>query len=223
MNKTLLSVLICAVALAGCKKDESDTPSNAGANQQANQTAAKQNEGTAQPGASGNADQTRNISVGTGGGSANNNNNSGAANGSNSGNNAANNTNNNNASNNNNGNNNNGSNNVKTVSLKEAAGDVPGYGRGFYRYGKDPSQITDADLEKAYRDGYRLMYMPADLSQWRNQDLPQSYLNALDQGLSKMKNVNAILRFSYDYTAAGQDTKSGTGSSPYRATAPDFG
>ncbi len=206
MNKTLLSVLICTVVLAGCKKDESDTPSNAGSNQQANQTAAKQNEGTVQLGTSGNADRTRNISVGTGGGSANSNNNSGAANGSNPGNNANNNNANNNASNNNNGNNNNGSNNVKTVSLKEAAGDVPGYGRGFYRYGKDPSQITDADLEKAYRDGYRLMYMPADLSQWRNQDLPQSYLNALDQGLSKMKNVNAILRFSYDYTAAGQDT-----------------
>ena len=223
MNKTLLSVLICAVALAGCKKDESDTPSNTGSNQQANQTAAKQNEGTVQLGTSGNADRTRNISVGTGGGSANSNNNPGVANGSNPGNNANNNNANNNASNNNNGNNNNGSNNVKTVSLKEAAGDVPGYGRGFYRYGKDPSQITDADLEKAYRDGYRLMYMPADLSQWRNQDLPQSYLNALDQGLSKMKNVNAILRFSYDYTAAGQDTKSGTGSSPYRATAPDFG
>ena len=127
MNKTLLSVLICAVALAGCKKDESDTPSNADTNQQANQTAAKQNEGTAQPGASGNADQTRNISVGTGGGSANNNNNPGAANGSNPGNNA----NNNNANNGNNDNNNNGNNNVKTVSLKEAAGDVPGYGRGF--------------------------------------------------------------------------------------------
>ena len=147
MNKTLLSVLICTVALAGCKKDESDTPSNTGSNQQANQTAAKQNEGTVQLGTSGNADRTRNISVGTGGGSANSNNNPGVANGSNPGNNA----NNNNASNNNNGNNNNGNNNVKTVSLKEAAGDVPGYGRGFYRYGKDPSQITDADLEKAYR------------------------------------------------------------------------
>ena len=74
MNKTLLSVLICTVALAGCKKDESDTPSNTGSNQQANQTAAKQNEGTVQLGTSGNADRTRNISVGTGGGSANSNN-----------------------------------------------------------------------------------------------------------------------------------------------------
>jgi len=91
MNKTLLSVLICTVALAGCKKDESDTPSNTGSNQQANQTAAKQNEGTVQLGTSGNADRTRNISVGTGGGSANSNNNPGAANGSNSGNNTNNN------------------------------------------------------------------------------------------------------------------------------------
>lgn len=96
--------------------------------------------------------------------------------------------------------------NVRTVKLYEADGNVPGYGRGFYTYGKDPSKLTDWDVENAYRAGYRLMYMPADLSQWRNQDLPQSYLNALDKGLSKMRHVNAILRFAYDYNASGKDT-----------------
>ncbi|OAM33629.1 hypothetical protein A7P98_09610 [Eikenella sp. NML080894] len=202
MNKKLLSILVCALALSACKKDELDASGNTDSNQQITQPVAKQNEGTTNldiPGI-GNSPRNQNISVGTGNSNGNSNGNPRITNGNNSGNNVANNA------NNNNRNDNNGNNNVKTVFLKEAAGDVPGYGRGFYRYGKDPSQITDADLEDAYRAGYHLMYMPADLSQWRNQDLPQSYLNALDQGLSRMKNVNAILRFSYDYTAAGQDT-----------------
>ncbi|MBH5329939.1 DUF4874 domain-containing protein [Eikenella sp. S3360] len=210
MNKTLLSTLICAMAfsLSACNdKDKSNSST-----QQASQPAANQTEGTVKINTPGGTGQNQYIgSVETGNGNTNNNaNNGNGDNGDNgnNGNHTANNGNDNSGNNsgNNPSDNTNENNHVKTVSLKEAAGDVPGYGRGFYRYGKDPAKITDADLERAYRDGYRLMYMPADLSQWRNQDLPLSYLNALDQGLAKMKNVNAILRFSYDYTAAGQDT-----------------
>lgn len=210
MNKTLLSLLICAMALSGCKEKSGSSASNdAGSSQQASSPAANPNDDTVKINTPGNSGQNQYIgSVDTGTGNENGNANNGNGANDNNGNSAADNGNTGNNSNNdhdNNGNANNGNNNVKTVSLKEAEGDVPGYGRGFYRYGTDPSKITDENLARVYREGYRLMYMPADLSQWRNQDLPQSYLNALDSGLSKMKNVNAILRFSYDYTDAGRD------------------
>ena len=203
MNKTVLSILICAMAVSACKEKSSSR--NAAAEQKGAEIVTDKT-------VSGSGTQ-RNATLNRYQANSANGNNSGngsgnTANGGNRGNSDGNTarSGNNNTSRSQNQSAGTDGNDMKTVNLKEADGDVPSYGRGFYRYGKDPSQITDADLENAYRDGYRLMYMPADLSRWRNQDLPQSYLAALDAGLSKMKNVNAILRFSYDYTKAGQDT-----------------
>ena len=202
MNKTVLSILICAMAVSACKEKSSSR--NAAAEQKGAEIVTDKT-------VSGSGTQ-RNATLSRYQANSANGNNSGngsgnTANGGNRGNSDGNTarSGNNNTSRSQNQSAGTDGNDMKTVNLKEADGDVPSYGRGFYRYGKDPSQITDADLENAYRDGYRLMYMPADLSRWRNQDLPQSYLAALDAGLSKMKNVNAILRFSYDYTKAGQD------------------
>ena len=185
MNKTVLSILICAMAVSACK--EKSGSRNAAAEQKGAEIVTDKTvsgSGT-QRNATLSRYQTNSENGNSGSGSGN------TANGGNRGNSDGNTarSDNNNTSRSQNQSAGTDGNDMKTVNLKEADGDVPSYGRGFYRYGKDPSQITDADLENAYRDGYRLMYMPADLSRWRNQDLPQSYLAALDNGLSKMKNV----------------------------------
>ena len=86
--------------------------------------------------------------------------------------------------------------------------DFPNPERGFYKYAADPAKLTAYYLDSVAKDGYRLIYTPADLSAWRNQDLPQSYLNALNEGFELMRQagVKAVLRFAYDYEASGKDT-----------------
>ena len=86
--------------------------------------------------------------------------------------------------------------------------DFPNPERGFYKYAADPAKLDADYLNSITQQGYRLIYTPADLSQWRNQDLPQSYLNALNDGFELMRQagVKAVLRFAYDYEASGKDT-----------------
>ena len=86
--------------------------------------------------------------------------------------------------------------------------DFPNPERGFYKYATDPAKLDADYLNSITQQGYRLIYTPADLSQWRNQDLPQSYLNALNDGFELMRQagVKAVLRFAYDYEASGKDT-----------------
>ena len=86
--------------------------------------------------------------------------------------------------------------------------DFPNPERGFYKYAADPAKLDADYLNSITQQGYRLIYTPADLSQWRNQDLPQSYLNALNEGFELMRQagVKAVLRFAYDYEASGKDT-----------------
>ena len=86
--------------------------------------------------------------------------------------------------------------------------DFPNPERGFYKYAADPAKLDAYYLDSITQQGYRLIYTPADLSQWRNQDLPQSYLNALNDGFELMRQagVKAVLRFAYDYEASGKDT-----------------
>ena len=86
--------------------------------------------------------------------------------------------------------------------------DFPNPERGFYKYAADPAKLDAGYLNSITQQGYRLIYTPADLSQWRNQDLPQSYLNSLNDGFELMRQagVKAVLRFAYDYEASGKDT-----------------
>lgn len=86
--------------------------------------------------------------------------------------------------------------------------DFPNPERGFYKYAADPAKLDANYLNSITQQGYRLIYTPADLSQWRNQDLPQSYLNSLNDGFELMRQagVKAVLRFAYDYEASGKDT-----------------
>ncbi|WP_455017601.1 DUF4832 domain-containing protein [Kingella oralis] len=86
--------------------------------------------------------------------------------------------------------------------------DFPNPERGFYKYAADPAKLDADYLNSITQQGYRLIYTPADLSQWRNQDLPQSYLNSLNDGFELMRQagVKAVLRFAYDYEASGKDT-----------------
>ena len=86
--------------------------------------------------------------------------------------------------------------------------DFPNPERGFYKFAADPAKLDAGYLNSITQQGYRLIYTPADLSQWRNQDLPQSYLNSLNDGFELMRQagVKAVLRFAYDYEASGKDT-----------------
>ena len=86
--------------------------------------------------------------------------------------------------------------------------DFPNPERGFYKFAADPAKLDAYYLNSITQQGYRLIYTPADLSQWRNQDLPQSYLNSLNDGFELMRQagVKAVLRFAYDYEASGKDT-----------------
>ena len=190
MNKTLIAMLVCAIAVSGCKKSHrvaTDSSGRSGSNQSAimvgkhknndsadpaptpNQPAPEQPQPTPeQPAPNPTPQPTPNPTPTP------------------------------------------TPNNAPMLSVQFAPStlDFPNPERGFYKYAADPAKLTAYYLDSVAKDGYRLIYTPADLSAWRNQDLPQSYLNALNEGFELMRQagVKAVLRFAYDYEASGKDT-----------------
>jgi Domain of unknown function (DUF4832)/Domain of unknown function (DUF4874) len=75
--------------------------------------------------------------------------------------------------------------------------------RGLYSFGSDLSMIDASYLADAASQGYRLIYIPHDLSAWRDADLPESYLTNLRTGFAKVRaaGVKLVLRFAYNYPA----------------------
>ena len=208
MNKTLIAMLVCAIAVSGCKKSHrvaTDSSGRSGSNQSAIMVGKHKNNDSADP-----APTPNQPAPDHSGGNGNQNNGG--------------NTNiaptpeqpapnptpqptpqptpnptptptPNNAS-------------MLSVQFTPSTLDFPNPERGFYKYAADPAKLDADYLNSITQQGYRLIYTPADLSQWRNQDLPQSYLNALNEGFELMRQagVKAVLRFAYDYEASGKDT-----------------
>jgi hypothetical protein len=58
-------------------------------------------------------------------------------------------------------------------------------------------------LSETASQGYRLIYVPNDLSAWRDADLPSSYLASLNVGFAKVRaaGLKIVLRFAYNYPA----------------------
>lgn len=73
--------------------------------------------------------------------------------------------------------------------------------RGFYRFGDDPAKLDSAWMAELAAQGARLIYTPADLSAWRSQPLPDSYLQSLRTGFAKLRanGLKAVVRFAYNY------------------------
>ena len=90
---------------------------------------------------------------------------------------------------------------MQQVQLKSIATDFPNPERGFYQYAADPSKLDGGSLAQFFSQGHRLVYTPADLSAYRQSDLPASYLNDLEKGfaLLRQNGLKAILRFAYNY------------------------
>jgi Domain of unknown function (DUF4832)/Domain of unknown function (DUF4874) len=91
------------------------------------------------------------------------------------------------------------------VSTTFAASDVdfPNPERGFFKFGSDLSVIDDAFLSGTAAQGVRLVFVPNDLSAWRNQPLPATYLAALQNGFAQLRarGLKAVMRFAYNYPA----------------------
>ncbi len=79
--------------------------------------------------------------------------------------------------------------------------------RGFYRYAGDLATIDAGTLRDAADRGARLVYTPNDISAYREQDLPPSYLEDLQQGFASLRKngLKAVLRFAYNYPATESD------------------
>ena len=215
MNKTLIAMLVCAIAVSGCKKSHrvaTDSSGRSGSNQSAIMVGKHKNNDSADPAPTPNQPAPDHSG---GNGSQNNGGNTNIAptpeqpqptptpeqpapnptpqptpqptpNPTPTPNNAS----------------------MLSVQFTPSTLDFPNPERGFYKYAADPAKLDADYLNSITQQGYRLIYTPADLSQWRNQDLPQSYLNALNDGFELMRQagVKAVLRFAYDYEASGKDT-----------------
>jgi len=213
MNKTLIAMLVCAIAVSGCKKSHrvaTDSSGRSGSNQSAIMVGKHKNNDSADPAPTPNQPVPDHSG---GNGNQNNGGNTNIAptpeqpqptpeqpapnptpqptpqptpNPTPTPNNAS----------------------MLSVQFTPSTLDFPNPERGFYKYAADPAKLDADYLNSITQQGYRLIYTPADLSQWRNQDLPQSYLNALNDGFELMRQagVKAVLRFAYDYEASGKDT-----------------
>ena len=213
MNKTLIAMLVCAIAVSGCKKSHrvaTDSSGRSGSNQSAIMVGKHKNNDSADPAPTPNQPAPDHSG---GNGNQNNGGNTNIAptpeqpqptpeqpapnptpqptpqptpNPTPTPNNAS----------------------MLSVQFTPSTLDFPNPERGFYKYAADPAKLDADYLNSITQQGYRLIYTPADLSQWRNQDLPQSYLNALNDGFELMRQagVKAVLRFAYDYEASGKDT-----------------
>ena len=215
MNKTLIAMLVCAIAVSGCKKSHrvaTDSSGRSGSNQSAIIVGKHKNNDSADPAPTPNQPAPDHSG---GNGSQNNGGNTNIAptpeqpqptptpeqpapnptpqptpqptpNPTPTPNNAS----------------------MLSVQFTPSTLDFPNPERGFYKYAADPAKLDADYLNSITQQGYRLIYTPADLSAWRNQDLPQSYLNALNEGFELMRQagVKAVLRFAYDYEASGKDT-----------------
>jgi hypothetical protein len=94
---------------------------------------------------------------------------------------------------------------LTSVRYAAATGDVPNPERGFYRTAGSPTDL--AGLEAYRSQGYTVVHLDVDLGAYRSGPLPAAFLDqvAADFSHARTAGVKLIVRFAYDFTAAGQD------------------
>lgn len=98
---------------------------------------------------------------------------------------------------------------VVTTTFVPSSALLPNPERGWYVWASSDfgASIDSAALTAAAGTGVRLAYAPVDLGAFRSTPLPMTFMDALSVRLGTLRGLGmkAVLRFSYDYTAGGND------------------
>ncbi len=96
-----------------------------------------------------------------------------------------------------------------TADFAPTTADFPNPDRGFYGWsGRDfVGEFDLASVREAYSKGWRLVHAGVSLADYRDADLPGSFLSALNDRLSAVRSagMKVTLLFAYDFTGAGHD------------------
>lgn len=113
---------------------------------------------------------------------------------------------------------------VVTATFSPSAADLPNPERGWYTWASSDfgASLDVGAVDAAYGQGIRLMYAMVDLQAFRTAPLSQPFLTALSARLATLRahGMKAVLRFVYDYTAAGNDATATQISSHLQQLAP---
>lgn len=86
---------------------------------------------------------------------------------------------------------------------------IPNPERGWYVWASSDfgTSIDTSEIDDAFADGVRLAYAPTDLGPYRTVALPSNFLTQFGARLQTLRShgMKAVLRFSYDYSAGGND------------------
>jgi Domain of unknown function (DUF4832)/Domain of unknown function (DUF4874) len=90
------------------------------------------------------------------------------------------------------------------ASFAPSDADFPNPERGYYKFADDLSRVTEPFLLDVQQQGFRLIYTPNDLSAYKTQALPASYLTGLENGFALVRKhgLKVVLRFAYNYPAS---------------------
>ncbi|MBL8923141.1 MAG: DUF4832 domain-containing protein [Myxococcaceae bacterium] len=96
-----------------------------------------------------------------------------------------------------------------TVTFTPSSAALPNPERGWYVWasGDFGASIDTGALTTAYGTGVRLAYTVVDLSAFRSASLSTPFLDALSNRFGTLRSLGmkAVVRFAYDYSAAGND------------------
>ncbi len=96
-----------------------------------------------------------------------------------------------------------------TATFTPSAAIIPNPERGWYVWASSDfgTSIDTGEIDDAFADGVRLAYAPTDLGPYRTVALPSAFLTQLGARLQALRSrgMKAVLRFSYDYSAGGND------------------
>lgn len=91
---------------------------------------------------------------------------------------------------------------LRTLSFTATDAEFPNPERGFYRWAwTNLDGLTAADAQDAYSNGYRLVYAPLNLANWRTNDLPASLLSQLTTAFANARSagIKLVIRAVYNY------------------------
>lgn len=91
--------------------------------------------------------------------------------------------------------------------FRASSTEVPNPDRGFYAFVDDLRQLVAEDLAAEYDAGIRLVYTPIRLDAYRDQDLPESELALMSEGMDRIRDagLGLIVRFVYNYPESEED------------------
>lgn len=96
-----------------------------------------------------------------------------------------------------------------TATFNPSSAVLPNPERGFYVWASSDfgASLDTGAIDTAYASGVRIAYAMVDLGAYRSTPIPAQFLSDLSARLGALRGrgMKAVLRFVYDYTAAGND------------------